>query len=154
MSAVLDSLPQYRPMTADDLDAVIAVENEIYPHPWTRGNFSDSLSAGYHCWIMEFSGELVGYIVVMVAANEAHLLNLGIAAEWQRRGLGREMIKFLIRLVRDFFARKIYLEVRPSNIPGRRLYADAGFAEIATRRDYYPAQGGREDAVIMELILA
>lgn len=140
-------------MTAGDLDAVMAAENEIYPHPWTRGNFSDSLAAGYDCWIMELAGEIAGYSVVMIAAGEAHLLNLGIAAEWQRKGLGSEMLGFLLKLARDFNAQKIYLEVRPSNVAGRRLYAHAGFSEIATRRDYYPDSQGREDAVVMELEL-
>jgi ribosomal-protein-alanine N-acetyltransferase len=153
VSAQLDNLPQYRRMTADDLEVVIAIENEVYPHPWTRGNFYDSLNAGYHCWIMELTGEIVGYGVVSIGADEAHLLNLGIAARWQRRGLGREMLKFLIQLARESFAHKICLEVRPSNIGGRRLYASAGFDEIATRRGYYPAHRGREDAVIMELNL-
>lgn len=153
MSALLDNLPRYRRMTADDLDTVIATESEIYPQPWTRGNFSDSLAAGYYCWIMEISGEIVGYSVVMIAAGEAHLLNLSIAAGWQRRGLGSEMLQFLLKLARDFHTRKIYLEVRPSNVAGRRLYAGAGFSEIATRRDYYPATQCREDAVVMELEL-
>lgn len=153
MSALLDNLPVYRRMTANDLDAVMATENEIYPHPWTHGNFSDSLAAGYHCWIMELAGTMVGYSVVMIAAGEAHLLNLGIAAAWQRRGLGSEMLEFLVRLARDFHAHKIYLEVRPSNFAGRKLYAGAGFSEIATRRDYYPDTQGREDAVVMELVL-
>ena len=153
MSALLDNLPRYRCMTTEDLDSVITIENEIYPHPWTRGNFGDSLSTGYHCWIMELGGEIVGYGVMMIAAGEAHLLNLSIAAESQRRGLGRELLKFLIELARDYFVRKIYLEVRPSNLAGRRLYAGAGFAEIAMRHGYYPAQRGREDAVIMELDL-
>lgn len=153
MSALLDNLPLYRHMTADDVDTVTAIENKIYPHPWTRGNFSDSLNAGYHCWIMELGGEIVGYGVIMIAVGEAHLLNMSIAAEWQRRGLGRELLKFVVKLARDFLAHKIYLEVRPSNIAGRRLYASAGFSEIATRRGYYPATRGREDAVIMELEL-
>ena len=153
MSAQLDNLPQYRRMTADDLDTVVAIENEVYPHPWTRGNFQDSLAAGYHCRIMELAGEIVGYSVVSIGAGEAHLLNLSIAAQWQRRGLGREMLKFMIELARKFFVHKIYLEVRPSNLAGRRLYAGAGFLEVATRRGYYPGPGGREDAVIMELAL-
>jgi len=153
MSAQLDNLPQYRSMTAEDLDQVMAIENEVYTHPWTRGNFCDSLTAGYHCRIMELSREIVGYSVVSIGAGEAHLLNLSIAARWQRRGLGREMLKFMIELARAACVHKIYLEVRPSNLAGRRLYASAGFIEVATRRDYYPGRGGREDAVIMELEL-
>lgn len=153
VSAQLDNLPRYRSMTAEDLDHVTAIENEVYPQPWTRGNFHDSLAAGYHCRVMELAGEIAGYSVVSIGAGEAHLLNLSIAAQWQHRGLGRELLRFMIELVRGLAVRKIYLEVRPSNLGGRRLYASAGFDEVATRRDYYPGPGGREDAVIMELQL-
>ena len=140
-------------MRTDDLDAIMAIENEVYPHPWTRGNFNDSLNAGYVCSTMTVAGEIAGYSVIMIAAGEAHLLNLSIAAAWQRRGFGRDMLRFLLQLARDSAFGKMYLEVRPSNIAGRRLYASAGFSEIATRRGYYPAHDGREDAVIMELEL-
>jgi ribosomal-protein-alanine N-acetyltransferase len=153
MSARLDSLPNYRHMTARDLDAVMAIENAIYPYPWTRGNFSDSLHAGYHCWIVECGGVIAGYSVVMIAAGEAHLLNLSIAADWQRRGLGAGLLRFIIKLARDYAAGKVYLEVRPSNIAARALYGAAGFAEIAVRRGYYPAGAAHEDAVVMELVL-
>jgi ribosomal-protein-alanine N-acetyltransferase len=102
---------------------------------------------------MECDGEIVGYSVIMIAVGEAHLLNLSIAANRQRRGLGREMLGFLVKLARDFSVHKMFLEVRPSNVVGRHLYASAGFSEIATRRGYYPAHDGREDAVIMELEL-
>lgn len=153
MSARLDILPNYRRMTVRDLDAVTAIESAIYPYPWTRGNFSDSLDAGYHCWIVECGGAVVGYSVVMIAAGEAHLLNLSVAAGWRRRGLGTELLRFIIKLARDYAAGKIYLEVRPSNTAARALYGRAGFAEIAVRRGYYPAGAGREDAVVMELVL-
>jgi len=153
VSAQLDILPRYRRMTERDLDAVVAIEQAIYPHPWTYGNFADSLAAGYHCWILECGGEIAGYTVVMIAADEAHLLNLSVAAPWQGRGLGREALAFAVKLARDYSARKIYLEVRPSNAAARSLYATAGFTEIAVRRSYYPGGGSREDAVVMELSL-
>ena len=153
MSAQLDTLPRYKRMTAADLDAIIAIEDAIYPHPWTRGNFSDSLAAGYHCWIVECGGELAGYTVVMIAAGEAHLLNLSVAASWQRRGIGRELLAFVLKLARDFGARRILLEVRPSNDAAIALYSSAGFGEIALRRDYYPAGDAREDAKVLELTL-
>lgn len=153
MSAQLDTVPRYLRMTAGDLDAVVAIESRIYPYPWTRGNFADSLDAGYHCWIVECRGAIVGYSVVMIAAGEAHLLNLSVAGEWQRRGLGAALLRFVIKLARDYAANRIFLEVRPSNIAGRALYARAGFSEIAVRRGYYPADGGREDALVLELPL-
>ena len=153
MSAQLDMLPRYRRMTGADLGAVVAIEETIYPHPWTRGNFSDSFAAGYHCWIAECGGEMAGYTVAAIAAGEAHLLNLSVAGPWQRRGIGREMLNFVLRLARDSGTARIFLEVRPSNSAARSLYAAAGFAEIAMRRGYYPADESREDAIVLELPL-
>jgi len=153
MSAQLDLVPQYRHMTAADLDAVVAIEEAIYPYPWTRGNFIDSLASGYHCWIAECGGEIAGYCVVAIGAGEAHLLNMSVAAPWQRRGIGREVLGFVLRLARESGAARILLEVRPSNEAARALYATAGFAVIATRRDYYPAGGSREDAIVLQLDL-
>ena len=153
MSAQLDLMPRYRRMTAVDLDEVSAIEDTIYPHPWTHGNFRDSLAASYHCWIVECGGELAGYAVLMVAAGEAHLLNLSVAAPWQRRGVGREALNFVMKLARDYGAEKILLEVRPSNGAALALYASAGFAEIAKRRSYYPAGDSREDAIVLQLAL-
>ena len=154
MSALLQEAPQYRRMTAGDLDAVMAIEAAVYAHPWTRGNFRDSLAEGYHCWLLEMAGAVAGYTVVAIAAGEAHLLNLSVAAARQRRGHGRALLGFVIRLARDFGAVKMYLEVRPSNLAGRALYAQAGFREIGRRRGYYPDAGKPEDAVVMELDLA
>jgi len=150
MSAQLDGLPRFRRMAAADLAAVEAIERSVYSHPWTMGNFTDSLEAGYHCWIMEREGGVAGYSVVMIAAGEAHLLNLSIAAPLQRQGLGSELLRFVLKLARDYAAQTIYLEVRESNAAGRALYAQHGFAEIGLRRDYYPAGAVREDAVTME----
>lgn len=154
MSAQIDTLPRYRRMTAADLDTVAAIEEAAYPHPWTRGNFSDSLDAGYHGWILECGGEIAGYTIVMIAASEAHLLNLTVGAPWQRRGLGRELLAFALKLARDYGAQKVFLEVRPSNSAARALYTAAGFSQIAVRRNYYPAGTGREDAVVLALSLS
>ena len=145
--------PQFRRMEAADLDAVMAIENAIYAHPWTRGNFSDSLREGYHCWVVEVAAEVIAYGVMIVAVGEAHLLNLSVASHWQRLGRGRELLQFFVKLARDFGGTRMFLEVRPSNVAGRALYADAGFREIGIRRGYYPAAQGREDAVVMESAL-
>jgi ribosomal-protein-alanine N-acetyltransferase len=151
MSAQLDDLPLYRRMTAADLDTVMAIEDRIYPHPWTRGNFVDSLTAGHHCWIADLRGTIVGYSVAAIAAGEAHLLNLSIAAEWQRRGLGAELLRFIVKLAQDYAAARIFLEVRPSNAAALALYRRAGFSEIGVRPAYYPAHREREDALVLEL---
>jgi ribosomal-protein-alanine N-acetyltransferase len=154
MSAQIDTLPRYRRMLAADLDVIAAIERAAYPHPWTRGNFSDSLEAGYHGWVLECGGEIAGYTMVMIAASEAHLLNLTVGAPWQRRGLGRSLLAFVVKLARDYGAKAILLEVRPSNSAARALYASAGFSEIAVRRGYYPHGAAREDAILLELSLS
>jgi ribosomal-protein-alanine N-acetyltransferase len=136
-----------------DLDTVAEIERTLHVSPWSRGNFGDSLHAGYHCWIAERDGRLAGYGIVAVGAGEAHLLNLTVAPEWQRRGIGAEFTAFLAKLAHDYGAKRIFLEVRPSNNAARALYARAGFAEIGLRRGYYPAAQGREDAVVMEMKL-
>ena len=153
MSAQLDNATRYARMDEAHLNEVVAIEERVHLHPWTRGNFADSIAAGYHCWVAHRQGALVGYGVVMIAAGEAHLLNLSVASEWQRRGVGAELTRFFVRLAGDYGAARIFLEVRPSNAAARALYALHGFAEIGLRRDYYPAPDGREDAVIMELAL-
>jgi ribosomal-protein-alanine N-acetyltransferase len=153
MSAQLDTLPDFRPMRAADLDRVMGIEPVIYSHPWTRGNFDDSLKAGYSCWVVECGGELAGYGVLMIGVREAHLLNLSVATAWQRRGFGRMLLEHFMRIARSSDASQIFLEVRPSNVPARRLYAQFGFLEITLRRDYYPSARGREDAILMGMTL-
>lgn len=153
MSARLQEIVSSRPMCLEDVEAVVSIEYEIYPFPWSYGNFRDSLNAGYSCWVYELSGLVIGYSVLMMAVDEAHLLNLGIAPDWQGRGLGRRFLRQLIDLARDYHAVTLLLEVRPSNLAARRLYLSTGFTEIAVRKKYYPAEDGREDAVLMELPL-
>jgi len=149
MSAQLETLPAARPMRLRDIEAVIAIENRIYPFPWSRGNFRDSIAAGYECRVFEVAGVIVGYGVVMVAVDEAHLLNVSVAANWQRRGYGRMFLHHFMRLAQELGCNFMSLEVRPSNLPAIRLYQTEGFREIAVRRAYYPAERGREDAIVM-----
>jgi len=153
MSAVLKDAPQLSPMREIDLDEVMAIERAIYSHPWTRGNFVDSLNAGYECRCLRLGAELLGYFVVMVAAQEAHLLNLSIDAGHQRRGLGSGLLRDAADLARRLGARNVFLEVRPSNRGAQALYTRFGFRKIGTRRGYYPAHAGREDAIVLTLPL-
>jgi ribosomal-protein-alanine N-acetyltransferase len=153
MSAVLKSIPSLRPMRPADLERVLAIETDIYTHPWTPGNFRDSLHAGYSCWTMECDGRLVGYGVLMAGVREAHLLNLSVARHCQRRGFGRRLLHHFIDLARGYEALRMFLEVRPSNVAARALYAGSGFRELHVRRGYYPAGESREDAILMGLDL-
>jgi len=153
MSAVLKDSPQFDPMRMEDVAEVLAVENEIYLHPWTRGNFVDSLRAGYQCWTYRKESELLGYFVLLIAAGEAHLLNLSVASASQGRGHGRTLLAESIRIARTRVARHVFLEVRPSNRAAQALYTRFGFRRIAMRRGYYPAGAEREDALVLTLAL-
>jgi [ribosomal protein S18]-alanine N-acetyltransferase len=153
MSAQIDNLIRCVPMDDSHLGQVIAIEEAVHACPWTRGNFAESIAAGYDCWMAYRGTTLVGYGVLASAAGEAHVLNVSVAREWQRCGVGTELTRFFIDVARERGASKIFLEVRPSNLAARALYAREGFTEIATRRDYYPAPMGREDAIVMERAL-
>lgn len=153
MSALLKPAIELRPMTEADLPAVMNIETAIYAFPWTPGNFRDSLASGYGCWICLREDELIGYAVLMHAAGEAHLLNLSIAADWQRQGCGSRLLQRVCELARAQGARLLFLEVRPSNAAALRLYERHGFQRTGLRRDYYPAHAGREDALIFSLAL-
>ena len=154
MSAVLKDVPELAPMREQDLGEVMAIESAIYSHPWTRGNFVDSLRAGYQCKVLRIERELVGYFVLMVGAGEAHLLNLSVAEASQRQGHGTALLHEAISLARGLGAGSLFLEVRPSNQPAHGLYRRFGFREVAVRRGYYPAHAGREDALVLLLPLS
>ena len=144
---------QFRPMQLNDLDAIMAIEPYIYPYPWTRGNFSDSLNSDYSAWVLLRNEVIIGYALVMMVLDEAHLLNLSIAKDHQKQGLGRVLLEHMIDIAKNNQAANMFLEVRPSNISAIALYENMGFNEMAIRRGYYPAKNSREDAVLMGLAL-
>ena len=142
-----------RPMREDDLVAVHAVEERAYPFPWTLGIFRDCLRSDYPAWVLEEGGVIIGYVLMSVAAGEAHILNVCIAPEHQGRGLGRKLVRAILHVARGRAAERVFLEVRPSNAGAIALYHDEGFNEIGRRPRYYPASDGREDAIVMAMEL-
>ena len=149
----LEQLYKFRPMQIDDLDAIMKIEPQIYPHPWTRGNFSDSISSGYSASVLLHDDKIIGYALLMMVLDEAHLLNLSIVNAYQKQGLGRYLLEHMLEIAKNHHATNMFLEVRPSNISAIALYENIGFNEMAIRRNYYPAANGREDAVLMGLAL-
>ena len=153
MSAVPVPQLHYRRMRIADLPEVARLEKALYAFPWSLGNFRDSVNAGYDCWVVTHGEAVVGYSVLMVAIDEAHLLNFAVAAEWQNQGVGRRFLMHMIEVARLAACQIVYLEVRPSNLSARHLYRTTGFQQIAIRPDYYPAASGREDALFLGLAL-
>lgn len=157
MSALPNLRFTRRAMGVRDVDAVQAVEARAYSFPWSRGNFVDSLTAGYVADVLHvLDGQnviLAGYFVAMLGPDELHLLNITVAPEWQGRGLGWSLLQVVQALGVARGLGCVFLEVRASNHHACALYRRFGFAKVGVRRDYYPAAVGREDAIVMRLEL-
>jgi len=142
-----------RRLIDEDLDRIMEIELAAYPYPWTRGIFADCIRVGYECWGLQEGDQLIGYCIQTQAAGENHLLNLCIAPDWQKQGLGSLLLSHAIRLARMQNCYCIFLEVRPSNPAGIQLYAKNGFIIVGQRPDYYRSAEGKEDAIVMRLEL-
>jgi ribosomal-protein-alanine N-acetyltransferase len=151
MSAVFKPLEAgFEPMTEARLGEVLAIERSAYGHPWSRGNFSDSLRSGYQAQLLSAGDTLLGYFVAMKGVDEVHLLNITVAPAYQGQGWGRVMLDGLSLWSRSQGAQWLWLEVRVGNLRAQRVYEHYGFRRVGERKNYYPAhEGRREDAIVM-----
>ena len=150
MSAVLElDAIAIRPMQDNDIANVVDIESRAYDFPWSPTIFSDCLRVGYCCWVMDAGAGLAGYGIMSVAAEESHILNVCIKPRTRCLGLARNLMHHLLDTAKEHGAVIAYLEVRPSNAAAVTLYSELGFRHVGTRRDYYPAIGGREDAYVL-----
>ena len=154
MNDELGALVEIRTMTASDLKQVITVEKKAYPYPWTLGIFRDCLRVGYNAWVMTLENNVIGYGIVMLAPGEAHILNICIDPEYQGKSLGRYMLNHIVEKSHQTDIDMVLLEVRRSNIHAQQLYVSEGFHELGVRKAYYPADNGREDAIILAKYIA
>ena len=150
MCAVQDA-PEIVRMEAGDVEAVASLEAEVSPAPWSAGVFRDCLSAHYECWVFRLDG-IVGYVIVSLGPDEAHLLNLAVAPNRQRRGFGRQLLAKGVTIARQAGAERVFLEVRPSNLRARAIYEKAGFEFLSLRKMYY-GPPRKEDALVYALSL-
>ena len=150
-SAAIDI--SFQVMNVADLDSVLVIERAICAVPWSRRNFKDCLDSDNQCWIMLIKGQHAGHSVLSEVAGEAELLNISIDSKYQGMGLGRELLRYMLRKAAELDAQRVFLEVRESNRVAQSLYSSEGFNEVGLRAAYYPAAKGREDAVIMALEL-
>jgi ribosomal-protein-alanine N-acetyltransferase len=155
MSPRMESIPaRFEPLLADWLDAVVRVEQRTYAHPWTRTNFLDALHSGYQAQVLMAGDVVLGYFVAMKGVDEAHLLNITVAPEYQRQGWSRVMLDALALWARGQAAQWLWLEVRVGNTRAMQVYEAHGYRRVGQRKNYYPAgHGQREDAVVMTLRL-
>ncbi len=142
-----------RPMRGTDVAEVVAIERASYQFPWSEGIFRDCLRVGYVCRVITAERQVQGYGVMSVGAGEAHVLNLCIGAAFRCRGAGRKLLLCLLERAHAAGVAEAFLEVRPSNTTAIRLYQALGFEQVGTRRGYYQALNGREDAAVLKLAL-
>lgn len=145
-------LLRLRTMTQADMPRVMEIERQNYLFPWDEDIFIDCFKVGYGCWVCEEDKQILGYCIMTMGVGEAHVLNLSVAKEQQGQGVGRRMMEILIDVAKGE-AETMFLEVRPSNEGAIALYRKLGFNEIGTRKGYYPAENGREDAIMFALEL-
>ncbi len=145
-------LMRLRKMTVSDLPAVLAIERKNYQFPWEEDIFTDCFKAGYSCWVCEELDTILGYSLLSIAVGEAHILNISVDPNEQKQGIGRKMLENLIAVAKGR-AETVFLEVRPTNTVAIALYESMGFNEIGIRKGYYPAENGREDAIMLALQL-
>ncbi|MFK7861097.1 MAG: ribosomal protein S18-alanine N-acetyltransferase [Granulosicoccus sp.] len=147
-----------RPVTADisfepvylrNVALVGTMERRNYEFPWTDGIFRDCLKAGYTCQMVMLENDMIGYGIMQIAADEAHILNLCIDGPYQRQGFARLLLEHLVQQAEQRRANIVFLEVRPSNPRAVDLYERSGFNEIGVRKGYYDSAKGREDAIVM-----
>lgn len=154
----------FLPMTVTDLDSVLAIESVSHIHPWTRGNFSDSLAAGHwaYCVRPQLSDAVKGsyldpeilwaYCILFPAVDELHLLNITVSPKLRRLGIGVKMMNAIEGIAAQQNMPRIILEVRPSNESALKLYQRLGYEQIGVRKNYYPVDatsGLREDALVL-----
>ena len=154
LSGYLQSTGPYElaPLEAELVDSVWGIERSVQSHPWSRALFEDCIGSRQSCLVIKHGDDIAGYLIVCAAAGNAELLNIAISPAFQRRGIARSALEHLITKLTGI-ADTLYLEVRESNTRAIALYDHIGFVEVGLRTGYYPANGGREDAVIMAYTL-
>jgi len=140
-------------MRESDVAEVIGIERASYQFPWTEGIFYDCLRVAYLCRVAVQDQRIVGYAVMSMGAGEAHILNLCVREDSRQAGVGRRLIRYLLVQAEHAGMAEAFLEVRPSNAIAIGLYESLGFEQVGTRRGYYQAAGGREDAAVLRLRL-
>lgn len=134
-----------RPMVIEDIAEVCALEMAEQIKPWSEGMFRHELDAPGRAYFVAEGEEIVGFGGVMVVGDEAHVTNLLVSEGFRGNGIGRRLLRSLVFWAVGEGAQHLTLEVRPSNISARNLYAQMGLAPVGIRPGYY----GDEDALIM-----
>lgn len=136
-------------MTPADLEAVADLTRRADPFGWTLRNFSGAHASGNTLTVLTVDGVTSGIAAVMHVLDESELLEIAVQPAMQGRGYGKALLAQAIALARRNGAVRMFLEVRESNARARKMYTSFGFEETGRRKNYYPTENGREDAILM-----
>lgn len=141
-----------RPLELNDLASLHQLQLQCFDPPWSeemlraRMVHPRSLNLGIFT-----GGQLHGFVLLSHLLDEAEVLEIGVAPQYQRAGLARQLLQHALQQLAQLGIERLMLEVRASNFPALGLYRALGFVEDGRRAGYYPAATGHEDAVLMSL---
>ena len=136
------------PMRRRHLPGVLAIEAQVYPRPWSARLFEDELERRGRAYVVARRGErVVGYAGVLMIADDGHIATVAVDPAEQRHGIGRTLLRELVRQAVELGANQLTLEVRVTNLGAQALYRELGFAPAGARKAYYADNG--EDALVM-----
>ncbi len=138
-----------RPMAAADIPAVQTIDRLAFPVPWPPSAYDHELHHSPHSrlWVAEKEGRVVGFAVLWLILDEAHIATIAVHPDFRRQGIARRLLETLLAAARAAGARLATLEVRASNHAAQALYRGFGFQVVGRRPKYYT--DNREDALIM-----
>lgn len=138
----------YRRMEENDCQAVEALFQDCFSHPWKKEAIGNTLlMEDYVSLVAETDGQIVGYIGYRSALDEADITNVAVSPDQRRKGIGRQLLNTLLETAADTGISNLYLEVRVSNEAAVNLYERAGFRVCGQRKNYYAEP--EEDAWLM-----
>ena len=139
---------EIRKMTAREVPQVAELEKLCFAMPWSEKSVAGELDNPLALWLVAMDGDrLAGYVGSQTVMDETDMMNLAVAPQFRRQGVGEALVNALTASLKELGSRCLTLEVRDSNEAARALYGKLGFTEIGRRRGYY--RDPREDALIL-----
>lgn len=142
-----------RPMQINDVSAVLAIERRAHLFPWTKEIITDCIRIGYDCWVLATEDEIQAYAMMSIKKDSGHILSVTVDPAYQRHGNGTQLMQYLMEIAKQKGVSYVFLEVRTSNSSAIKLYEKLGFNQVDIRTKYYPAQQGKEDALVYALYI-
>lgn len=142
-----------RQACASDLEIICINERKSYSIPWSNKSIQESIEGDHYVFLMKSHEHVIGHMIIQQILDETHLLNVCVVPEFQRKGMGKDWINFLLSFAAEHSSISLFLEVRISNHSAISLYTQSGFKTLATRKGYYRTHNGAEDGLVMELKL-